>query len=581
MSAAMKKWLPAILIAAAVTGFYGFTVNFERCCLDDNQYIGKTYLLTFTGEHLRYFLHTPVAELHSPLVMYSLMTDYLAGGETHLVSVARMHNILLLAVSCVLLYGLLVKFGHDGKTALLFTILYACHPQRPESVIWLAERKDMLVLLFLLIALRCFLAANAETGKTKTTVFLFCGVIAHALSFGAKPALFGLPAVLFAAGVMYFSWNKRRKLLLTSCPFIAVSLFYMLLNREQLFSFAAAPLADNRPNMLTALANFWRYGISFLCPGRVMALHPLYEPDAGLLLLAVLPLLLLAVFAICRYREPYFRRYVLPGFFAYACLLLPVLGWRRVGNTDFSDRYGCLPGIILTLGFMLVYLHLRRRFPKYEKVLPKLAGLYVLVTIVGAFLQMSAWKDSISLLEQSAAPDKPHPQVLPLLAQTAWEYGDGEYALDICRRLRNIPYAPEYRAGHAAYADMLQTLIAAPQLDNEEVKKRLDNLILSPQGQMLIPTFPWHSWRMLFSTAIRAHLQGGQSDADRKKTAEICFYAAKLTEKLDTVESLNYASLGYRFLGDYSRAKEKLLEALSLAPDDANLRANLAFLNAM
>ena len=104
----------------------------------------------------------PVLGLHTPLSGLSLYLDFLIGGENNFLFFAHLTNILLHAVSAMLFF-LLLRNLKWGKTVLpptwagMTALIFALHPQRVESVVWLAERKDCLAMVLGLASLLFFI----------------------------------------------------------------------------------------------------------------------------------------------------------------------------------------------------------------------------------------------------------------------------------------------------------------------------------------------------------------------------------------------------------------------------------------
>ena len=106
-----------------------------------------------------------------PLVHTTFWIEYhLVGADPTLY---HFNNVLLHAISCVLLWRLLAKLEIPG--AFLAACIFAVHPVMVESVAWVTERKNVLSLVFYLLAMRMYLfrfvptnEANAEPNCART-----------------------------------------------------------------------------------------------------------------------------------------------------------------------------------------------------------------------------------------------------------------------------------------------------------------------------------------------------------------------------------------------------------------------------
>lgn len=94
-----------------------------------------------------------------PLTWISYMTDYSLGlgyGGMHAVS------ILIHGLNTILLLLFLSRLfpKHNSLLILAATLIWAIHPLRVESVVWLASRKDVLSTFFFLLALLAWIAPS-------------------------------------------------------------------------------------------------------------------------------------------------------------------------------------------------------------------------------------------------------------------------------------------------------------------------------------------------------------------------------------------------------------------------------------
>ena len=101
-------------------------------------------------------------------------------------------NLLLHALNVALLFWVLVRAtGRVGRSAVVAG-LFALHPINVESVAWLAERKNLLSMLFLLLTMAAYrhYARNPRVGRYAAVFVLF------ALGLMAKPQIIVLPFLL-------------------------------------------------------------------------------------------------------------------------------------------------------------------------------------------------------------------------------------------------------------------------------------------------------------------------------------------------------------------------------------------------
>ena len=111
-------------------------------------------------------------------------------------------NVLLHSVNVVLLFLLLVEATQRTWPSLIAAAIFAVHPLNVESVAWAAERKNVLSMLFLLLAFWAYqrYASTPSIVRYATVFFLFaCGLM-------AKPQVITLPFLL----LLWDYWPLQR-----------------------------------------------------------------------------------------------------------------------------------------------------------------------------------------------------------------------------------------------------------------------------------------------------------------------------------------------------------------------------------
>ena len=129
---------------------------------------------------------------------------------------------LLLHVGNVFLVFVVSKklFGNNILPAGLVALLFGIHPMHVESVAWISERKDVLYVLFFLLALLQYLK-YIEKDKSKYLVYT---ALFFLLSLFSKPA-----AITLAPILLLLDWYRGRKItirvLLEKIPFFLIAFF--------------------------------------------------------------------------------------------------------------------------------------------------------------------------------------------------------------------------------------------------------------------------------------------------------------------------------------------------------------------
>jgi protein O-mannosyl-transferase len=156
-------WVAMLIGAVTLTLFWSAT-RFDFLNLDDDLYVhGNPHVtegLTLKG--LRYAFTTTDGGSWMPLPWLSFLLDAQLSGDRP----AGFHatNILLHAVAAVLLFLAMVKMTGELWPSARAALLFAVHPLRLESVVWIAERKDVLGGVGFMLTLIAYARARFEAG---------------------------------------------------------------------------------------------------------------------------------------------------------------------------------------------------------------------------------------------------------------------------------------------------------------------------------------------------------------------------------------------------------------------------------
>ena len=194
--------ISCLLLAAVTLAFYNPIVRNQFVDFDDLSYIVKNnhVLGGVTWTTVKWAFTTFRDGNWHPLTWLSHALDC---QIFHLNPIGHHYNSLLLHAACAVLLFLLFRRA-TGLTwpSLVVAALFALHPVNVESVAWAAERKNVLSMLFFLLALYAY-DSYARTGRR----YLYWLVTASfALGLLAKPQIVTLPFVL----LLWDYWPLQR-----------------------------------------------------------------------------------------------------------------------------------------------------------------------------------------------------------------------------------------------------------------------------------------------------------------------------------------------------------------------------------
>ena len=356
----------SLLLFAAVLASYSSIIHNQFLDYDDNEYITNNAHVKagLTWANVQWAFSTSEEANWHPLTWLSHELDSELFGLNpvghHVV------NVLLHAVNAVLLFLLLQSATGFRWRSLMVAALFALHPINVESVAWAAERKNVLSMLFFLLALYAYgrYARRPGLGRYIAVAGFFV------LSLLAKPQAITFPFLLLlwdywpldrigARDMPTQAGNAPRlpiaRLLLEKLPLLFLSAASAVITMEaQKAGGAVKDLARfSLPLRLeTTVISYARYlGKTFWPTKLVLPYpHPLKLYPAWQVGAAVALLLLITAIVLCA-RD---KRYLAVGWFWFLGSLVPMIGLVQVGEQAMADRYAYIP--FLGLFLMTVWL---------------------------------------------------------------------------------------------------------------------------------------------------------------------------------------------------------------------------------
>ncbi len=568
--AAMLPFLPAI--------------PFDVYIIDDGIYIGQDFLFSLKWSNIKYHLTHETLGLFSPLVMLSFMLDYLIWGSDILHCGARLHNIILHSLSMVLFYLTLrqlkwkFKDGDDLSfppfAALFAALAVAVHPQRIESVVWIAERKDVLISTLGIAAIYFFILAYKRNRVSfLTPVLLFISL------WGVKPMLLTLPLILTAG---FFAAEKRfefkRALRFLSGSYLATAL-YLLINiptyREvagRMFSSNSSASGTSR--IFLASYNILVYFGKTLCPVKLNPLYPLVDPETVSFRYIVILLIIVAVLisgAIIPWaKREFWSKTILPCGLMFGLAAAPISSITRIGNVDFADRYSYFPSLFIWACVAGLAVVIYRNYFHYRKILPVFMSGYLLALLLINVSYLPAWKNEESQIDAMLDTPRPHIQALKLAATSELKKNNIDNALKWTAVLQS--YSNLNRGDEIFITGMCGIVEIANGQSEKGIAKL--NSFLSKPDWFLIRTAPREFIRFCILTSANWHLRQRKTENTRY-AANLYLMLAQLAGDYSQVDKFNFEGVAMMISGKYPEAELCFINALKLSPDDANIQKNL------
>jgi tetratricopeptide (TPR) repeat protein len=354
------------------------------------------------------FTHFHRSNWH-PVSWISHMIDVslfgLAPGGHHLTS------ILLHIVNSLVLFLVLVTMTAEFWRSALAAMLFALHPLNVESVAWIAERKNLLSMFFMLMTI----LAYYRYVRGHSRYWYIASIAAFAFGLMSKPSIVCLPFLL----LLLDYWPLRRlwvsrsqangtkppnsrpvSILLEKLPFFVLTLFSCittLLSQES--GRALVPLTalgiDER--FASASLSYVKYISKAFFPRDLAAFYPAHDltqwghPLCALLSIAMLTI---AAFALAK-KLPWFA----VGWLWFCGAAAPVIGLVQVGQQSMADRYMYAPGVGLAIIAAWASGHIARRLRTSRATWLICAVWTVLLAVLGlsTYRQTQYWKNDTTL----------------------------------------------------------------------------------------------------------------------------------------------------------------------------------------
>ena len=328
-------------------------------------------------------------------------------------------SVLLHALNAVLLFLVLQSLTGFTWRSLIVAALFAVHPLNVESVAWAAERKNVLSMLFFLLAIGAY--ARFIRHPTVTRYLGVAGLFAVALM--SKPQVIIFPFVLllldywplgrtkFAAALAptdpgaEVTKRSVSSLLIEKFPLFALSAISALVTLQaQRAGYAVRTVIEYSlgSRVETAIISYVLYLRDAFFPRH---LAPIYPHADGLLatwkvLLAAILLIAISAFAVLgRKRAPY----LLFGWLWFLGTLVPMIGLIQVGVQARADRYMYVSLIGVLVAAIWGVADLLARYKVSPAIGAAACAILLVALSVATFRQIGHWRDSETLWNYTIA----------------------------------------------------------------------------------------------------------------------------------------------------------------------------------
>lgn len=367
-------------------------------CIYENSIVQK-----LTKENLKkIWLNETVDMFYLPTTFTSFAIDVALWGNN--AKMMRIENLALFVICGFLIFYFLNTIGLNEFISFITSVLFLCHPFQIETIALPTGRRQVLLMLFLLLTCLNIYNYIKSENKSKIGYYLFA-LLFYFLALGSKPQGLMLLPILFFANIIYlFQRNNLshtlRRAFITILPFALISIFFVLMNREASErNFLQQDLGyTNLQHALIILSSFGFY-IPKIIIGHYSIFYPVQTAVNFNYLSMTLYSLITVVIALisCFYliKKKYYLSFSLLWFLFF--LVPPSL--LIFIYSDFplntADRYFFIasPGIFLYISIIL------SGFSKNIKIV--ILPFIVLFFFIKSFYQIKVWNNSITVFSHN------------------------------------------------------------------------------------------------------------------------------------------------------------------------------------
>ncbi len=543
--------------------------NFGFINYDDTDYVYENphVLNGLTGDGVIWAFTTSRTGYWHPLTWLSLMLDCQLFGANP----GRIHltNLLLHLANTLLLFAVLRKITGTLWRSAFVAAAFAIHPMHVESVAWIAERKDVLSTLFLLLTLAAYVSYVKRPGIVRymLTLLLF------ALGLLAKPMLVTLPILLLLLD--YWPLNRMSILnrqsaidnrqsstlnskfsilnsVIEKIPFITLSVVSSVITfLAQLKYSAVAPI--NELALKARIANvslsYARYTGKLFWPQNLAAFYPFDVNRFSFwqVGMCVLLLLVISIFVIRFGRN---QKYLPVGWFWFVVTLVPVIGLVQVGLQAYADRYTYISYIGLFIMIAWGLPALLSKWPQRKIVL--CISMVIALTALGicAHRQVSFWNNDFTLFSHALDVTQNNYIAHNNLGVAYYKLGRYQEAIEAYKQAIRIK--PDYADAHYNLG------VACDKLSRWQ-----DEIEAYKQAIKIKPNYA----KAYYNLGISYEDLGRYPDA-------VEAYKQAIQIKPDYAEAYINLGVTYCKLGRYQDATEACKKALTIKPNYAEAYIN-------
>ncbi len=443
MTQRTKLLLVALLLVSAIVVIYSPALHYNFIGLDDDELVVRNPdIKIFNVDRIGHLLKRHYITLYVPVTMLSYALDY---QIWHLTPFGfRFTNLVIHFLNALLVFYLLQLIQRNSLIAIAVSLIFAIHPVQIESVIWIAERKNVLSAFFLLLSIISYWKAiSSDSKQEQKRLWITLGLFV--LGLLSKPSVVVFLLIVFLINYFFFKNQHRfRKrgwfyigALILCGLFTGATIFGTAADVEK-YTFHGGSYSTNFFVMLTV---FWKYWLLLLFPYHQNILYssPVYKTilSSPVLFsaLGLISFFILLWFILKRNKPAAF------WFSWFLVALIPVSNLIAPLPSIMNDRYLYIPIVGFFAGIFIVLERLSSGlffgFPNARTKIATLAGLSILMVpfIILTIQRIPEW-ESAEVLWQSALKRAPREdsRIYYYYAINQLDQGNYEHSVELFKK---------------------------------------------------------------------------------------------------------------------------------------------------
>ncbi|MBI1978407.1 MAG: hypothetical protein HYS55_06600, partial [Candidatus Omnitrophica bacterium] len=201
MSDRLKNLLTTLHLLVVILFIFYPSLHYDFVEFDDNALVVRNPdIKVLEPARILELFRRSYITLYVPVTMFSYAVDY---QIWHLTPFGfKFTNLVLHFLNTMLVFYLAKRLEKNYIFAFVIALIFAIHPVQIESVVWVAERKNVLSTFFLLLALMGYLKAVQSFSRQEERKWLFLSLLAYVAGLLSKPST--VVFVLLIAILNYF-----------------------------------------------------------------------------------------------------------------------------------------------------------------------------------------------------------------------------------------------------------------------------------------------------------------------------------------------------------------------------------------